>query len=175
MENYSRRYTTWLSLILLFFSPKFIERIYYIGIWPLSLYLPKSLWPLTFIGTCFLVPFCLWKMDIFIRKLATRPNIFLRISRPISTSVTKNALPPILIGNRHKKSLKNQISNFTLEKILKSREILLALSPFVLTRFLQQLLLLKKIVIFFFFFFLLLSLRRDFFTNKIIIFTYKKR
>ena len=80
-------------------------------------------------------------MDIFIRKLATRPNIFLRISRPISTSVTKNALPPILIGNRHKKSLKNQISNFTLEKILKSREILLALSPFVLTRFLQQLLL----------------------------------
>ena len=125
MENYSRRYTTWLSLILLFFSPKFIERIYYIGIWPLSLYLPKSLWPLTFIGTCFLVPFCLWKMDIFIRKLATRPNIFLRISRPISTSVTKNALPPILIGNRHKKSLKNQISNFTLEKnIKKSRNFI---------------------------------------------------
>ena len=125
MENYSRRYTTWLSLILLFFSPKFIERIYYIGIWPLSLYLPKSLWPLTFIGTCFLVPFCLWKMDIFIRKLATRPNIFLRISRPISTSVTKNALPPILIGNRHKKI--TQKSNFEFyfgKNIKKSRNFI---------------------------------------------------
>ena len=153
MENYSRRYTTWLSLILLFFSPKFIERIYYIGIWPLSLYLPKSLWPLTFIGTCFLVPFCLWKMDIFIRKLATRPNIFLRISRPISTSVTKNALPPILIGNRHKKSLKNHISNFSLEKILKSREILLALSPFCFDEIFTAAFTFEKNRDFFFFFF----------------------
>ena len=57
--------------------------------------------------------FLLWnlllcmKMSNFLRKLATRPNNFWRISRPISTSVTKKALPPIFIGNSQKNHEKN--------------------------------------------------------------------
>ena len=40
---------TWLALIFFFFSPRFIHRIVYTSLWPLSPFVPEPLLPWTFV------------------------------------------------------------------------------------------------------------------------------
>ena len=40
---------TWLALIFFFFSPKFIHRVIYAGLWPFSPMIPEPLLPWTFV------------------------------------------------------------------------------------------------------------------------------